>query len=69
MTLFQKCLTMSNPGWAPDQPMDHIFHLSTVALFAYSFLPLQSIYTVYQYNCKYIVNILLKSICDLLNQG
>ena len=42
MTLFQKCLTMSNPGWAPDQPMDHIFHLSTVALFAYSFLPFQS---------------------------
>ena len=33
---------MSNPGWAPDHPMDHIFHLSTVTLFTYPFLSFQS---------------------------
>ena len=52
MTLFQKCLLMSNPGWAPDQPMDYILHLSTAALFAYPFLPFPEIVGTHLHDSK-----------------
>ena len=45
MTLFQKCLMMSNPGWAPDQPMDHILHACGTCPYVNIWLPCWPILT------------------------